>query len=43
MNSVIKHVEYHRPDVRVYVIKLQGILCLSSFEDPEKPGDDNDY
>lgn len=43
MKSLIKDVEYHQPDVRVFVIKLQGILCQSMFEDPGQPGDDNDY
>ena len=43
MKSLIKDVEYLQPDVRVFVIKLQGILCQSILEDPEHPGDDNDY
>ena len=35
MKSLIKDVEYHQPDVRVFVIKFQGILCQSStVEDP---------
>ena len=43
MKSLIKDVDYLKPDVRVFVIKLQGILCQSILEDPEHPGDDNDY
>lgn len=34
MKSLIKDVDYLQPDVRVFVIKFQGILCQSILEDP---------
>ena len=44
-NSVFMRAEYEQPDSRVFIVKLNGMLCGSdpSVEDPGIPGPDNDF